>query len=367
VHPLSGEKIAVGSTLKPNQQSLRLLKELYGEYLPLFDSHLFNIGGDEPWELGQGWSRLRCQKSGSVNVYIDFLSKVKALAEKHGRQVMFWSDILLKQPQSLQDLSKDFIALNWGYEANHPFKRECRQVAEQGIQFYVCPGTSSWNSLTGRITNAEKNLSNAARNGIRYNALGYLVTDWGDHGHHQYLPISYPGFALGACQSWNHQGSKSVELSDLLNQTYFLEQDNTTAGLLIRLGKTLDLVPSTIRNASIFNALLFQHKHHEPAISRGLSTKDINACIDELIDIRSHLPLIRASNAGPVAAELRNAIDMAKYGLDLLLYARNKASKATLRKNLSNIISQHQKLWLLRNRSGGLKESSSYLKKVAKT
>ncbi|MDZ7684980.1 MAG: family 20 glycosylhydrolase [Gammaproteobacteria bacterium] len=74
-HPLSGEPIEIGSTLKPNRNSLNLLKSLYDELLPLFDATAFNVGGDEPWDLGQGWSRRRCEEVGATRVYIEFLRR----------------------------------------------------------------------------------------------------------------------------------------------------------------------------------------------------------------------------------------------------------------------------------------------------
>ena len=151
-----------------------------------------HLGGDEPWELGEGWSKAKCQKEGATNVYIDFLAKIKQQVDKRDHKMMFWSDIVLKEPECLKRLSKDLIALNWGYEGNHPFARECKLMAAQKIPFYVCPGTSSWNSLTGRTTNMQTNLANAARQGKKYGAYGYLVTDWGDYGHHQYLRSVMP-------------------------------------------------------------------------------------------------------------------------------------------------------------------------------
>ena len=53
-----------GSTLKPNADSLAFIDSLYGEYLPNFSSQRFNVGMDEPWELGQGWSRKEIEKRG---------------------------------------------------------------------------------------------------------------------------------------------------------------------------------------------------------------------------------------------------------------------------------------------------------------
>jgi hypothetical protein len=43
-------------------------------------------------------------------------------------------------------------------------------------------------------------------------AIGYLVTDWGDHGHWQQLPISFFGFVAGSGFGWN----VSIPLSPLL-------------------------------------------------------------------------------------------------------------------------------------------------------
>jgi hypothetical protein len=45
--------------------------------------------------------------------------------------------------------------------------------------FYVCPGTSSWNSFAGRTQNMIENIRRAAMSGRDNGALGFLLTDWG--------------------------------------------------------------------------------------------------------------------------------------------------------------------------------------------
>ncbi len=362
-HPYSGTLMKFGSTLKPGRQSLQLLKELYDEYLPLFDSEFFNVGGDEPWELGHGWSKARCAQLGTTNVYINFMSDIRKQVNARGRKMMFWSDIVLRQPESLTKLSRDLVALNWGYEGNHPFRGECQQVAEQKIPFYVCPGTSSWNSLTGRIDNATRNLASAAKNGLKYGAQGYLITDWGDHGHHQYLPISYPGFLMGACQSWNARASRHLDLADGLNSIFFQEVEPTTAGLLIELGEVLELAPSPIRNASIFNLALFSHRQDESNATRGVPDDQLEACEAAMADIRARLAPISTQPAlEQVKLELGNAIDMACHGIHKLQQSRGaQLSNDYLHANLQKIIGRHESLWLARNRPGGLRESTAYL------
>ncbi len=362
-HPFSGQHMEFGSTLRPNRNSLGLLRELYDEYLPLFESGVFNIGGDEPWELGQGWSRTKCEQRGTTNVYVDFLADIKKEVDKRGRKMMFWSDIVLKEPDSLKRLSKDLIALNWGYEGSHPFKKECEQVATHKIPFYVCPGTSSWNSITGRVTNATRNLASAARNGLKFGAEGYLVTDWGDYGHHQYLPVSYPGFLMGACQAWHARGSRDLDVRLGLDRIFFDDPTGATSSLIIELGEVLDLAPSKLRNASIFNKLLFWSMTREPVATRSIPDQQLEACESALGSIRSRIDAISPAVDGDlVRGELRNAVEMAIHGVHRLQYFRGaQLSREYLRDNLSRIIGRHETLWLARNRPGGLRESAGHL------
>ena len=369
IHPLSNQKTPFGSTLKPNRTSLGLLRELYDEYLPLFDSRYFNIGGDEPWELGQGWSKKKCDRLGTTNVYIDFIAKIKKLVDSRGRRMMFWSDIVLKQPDSLKQLSRDLVALNWGYEGNHPFKKECEQMAAQKIPFYVCPGTSSWNSIIGRLSNVTENLANAARNGLKFGAEGYLITDWGDHGHHQYLPFSYPGFLIGACHGWNNRGSRHLDIEVGLNSIFFKGTNGVAAELLLELGRVLQLAPSKIRNATIFNRLLFWKMEHEPSVTRPIPDRQLDQCESALADIRSRVASIHSGvDAQLLRGELSNAIDMATHGIHRLQRFRGaQISTKHLRRNLTGIIRQHEDLWLARNRPGGLAESSAHLYSSLKT
>ena len=67
-----------------------------------------------------------------------------------GKKMMFWGDIILHHPELIRELPRDIIALNWGYETDHPFATEAATFAKSKIPFYVCPGTSTWMTLIGR-------------------------------------------------------------------------------------------------------------------------------------------------------------------------------------------------------------------------
>jgi hypothetical protein len=91
-------------------------------------------------------------------------------------------------------------------------RRKQAFAALKEIPFYVCPGTSSWNTVVGRTDNAVANLVSAAHHGRENGAVGYLITDWGDNGHWQTLPVSYLGFMAGAGLAWNAEANDVVRI-----------------------------------------------------------------------------------------------------------------------------------------------------------
>ncbi|HKW31138.1 MAG TPA: family 20 glycosylhydrolase, partial [Verrucomicrobiae bacterium] len=256
----SGEYIRRPSTLAPNHPgTLPFLRGLYDELLPHFSSRFFNVGCDETWDLGRGRSKIICEMKGQGRVYLHFLKKIHGEVSRHGKTMMFWGDIILKYPKLIPELAKfprsgrresahfnqsgltsaatdDIIALNWGYEANHPFEREAAKFAQARIPFYVCPGTSSWQTLIGRHDNALANLRAAARAGRKHGAIGYLITDWGDGGHPQPLAVSWPMFLAGASLAWNAGDFDARQLAPVLSRDVFADPTGKVAEAAFKLG-----------------------------------------------------------------------------------------------------------------------------------
>ncbi len=225
------------STLAPNHPgTLPFLRGLYDELLPNFSSRNFNIGCDETWDLGRGQSRKLCEKKGKGRVYLDFLRKIHREVFARKRQMMFWGDIILHYPKLIKELPKDVIALNWGYEKEHPFDRETRLFAKSKLAFYVCPGTSTWMSLIGRHDTAFANLRQAAESGRKQGALGYLNTDWGDGGHPQPLVVSYLPYLMGAAVSWCETSFDESLLVPVLSRDVFRDPTQRVADAALALG-----------------------------------------------------------------------------------------------------------------------------------
>jgi hypothetical protein len=354
--------------LKPNRQSLRFIESLYREFLPNFTSRTFNVGCDETWELGMGWSRNACKRRGRHRVYLDYLEGVEQLARKHGRRIQFWGDIVLEQPRMIRELPADVLALGWGYEADHPFNTECRHFANAGVEFYVCPGTSSWLSLTGRTTNCLGNLANAARNGLRHGARGYLVTDWGDNGHHQYLPISYPGLLAGADFCWCYRTNRTNDIAQGIDTHIVHDCAGVFGSLLLDLGRVLEQLPLRLKNKTVFNQLLFWDMKQPLPFFDKLTPASIDRCVEDFDQLQP-----RVADAHPetddgdlLRREIAQSITMASHSLHRYqLFAGLRRDRAKLRKDLRKIVTTHQQLWLARNRPGGLEESTGKLTRVA--
>lgn len=350
--------------------SMALVESLYDELLPHFSSRLFNVGCDETIDVGQGVSKDLVALKGRGRVYLDFLLKIYANVKRRDHTMMFWGDIINNDhPELAAELPRDVIALNWGYEAAHPFSVECERFASSGVPFYVCPGTSTWCSLGGRTDNAIGNLLNAAENGIQYGAIGYLNTDWGDLGHWQVPPVSYLGFVVGAGLSWALQANRDMDVPTILSTFAFEDPTGVMGKVAYNLGNIYKVPSLPVPNGSALFWLL-QRSITETGYAKILTPESLQRtveAIDEAID-----PLADARMARPDAAVLFREFSLTarlmRHGaLRGLLYVNGKeeALCQSLAKDMAEILPEYRELWLARSRPGGLADSAGRLERAA--
>ena len=229
---------------------LELLAGLYDELLPQFTSPRFNVGLDETFDLGRGRSAEACDERGKPAVYLEFLRQVNGMAAGRGRQMLFWGDIILRYPELVDQVPEDAVALCWGYEANHPFVDQCARLAASGREFWVCPGTSSWHSFGGRLQNAVGNLALAALAGSEAGAQGFLITDWGDHGHLQPPAIAELPLSIGPGFAWSVETAREEASRPERNEGAWLDHaarfvydgDETLARSVVDLGANAERI-----------------------------------------------------------------------------------------------------------------------------
>ena len=103
-----------------NPESMQLVKSLIDEFMPLFTSKYFNICADETFDLGKGKSAGLAETKGTQRMYLDFVKELCGYVVSKGKIPMFWGDIICAFPEAVQELPKETICLNWGYDADWP-------------------------------------------------------------------------------------------------------------------------------------------------------------------------------------------------------------------------------------------------------
>lgn len=218
------------------------LDSLFAEFLPLFRSSRFNICCDETWDLGLGQSYKICKKKGKGVVYLEHVRKVRNLAAKYGKSVMFWGDIIRHYPELIRKIPSDVTVLDWGYGHDHPFDK-IKDFQDADLPFYACPGTSSWVSLFPRLPEAMENIHGFAKAGHRYGADGLLNTDWGDGGHYNFMEFSWHGYLFGAEQGWNTQADRA-SFTSRFAILFFKHSDPRFAEAIRELGEIAEVAAS---------------------------------------------------------------------------------------------------------------------------
>ena len=360
------------TTLNPlHRDSIRLVASLYDQLLPHFSSRLLNVGCDETWELGQGRSAAACRRRGVGRVYLDFLRKIYREVKRRGHRMMFWADIAFQHAELIAKLPRDVIPLIWGYEADHPFDQQCAALEKLGLEYYVCPGTSSWCSFGGRARNCLDNLRNAAAAGLRHGATGYLITDWGDFGHRQYLPASYTGFLYGAAVSWCGKTSAKIDVAQEVSRHVFDDETGETGRLWQGVGAIHESSGILLKNRTVLFSCM-QAKLDDAKAIKGLKLGGLAAMERRLDEIEAKAArakfggedgrLVREELLATIAV-LRHACKRARLMLEPG-NARDVGRQCRwLIGDIEQIIERHRKLWLARNRSGGLVSSLDYYRR----
>ena len=379
------------SVLAPTDESFELVRGLFEELLPAFTSPRVNINCDETFELGKGLSQQEVERRGRGPVYVDFLLRILDLLHGDGREVLFWGDIVRQSPDQMARLPRaDTTALAWHYEAPtdpktmpaeifdilgdfgiypelfYGFRAQLEPFAEAGFPFWVCPGTSSWNSLIGRLPNARANMLDAAEHGLRSGAGGYLITDWGDSGHLQPWSVSLPPLAYGAAVSWCCEANRDVPTAGFLDREIFQDASGGLASALERAGELYAETGVQPMNGSIL---------HYQLLGGGLSflarlmgspqEKGLARVVEELDGIMAQVEAAQlgSDDAAIVQREIRQAARLARHGAwrSAMQSGFPAPSPATLRRDLREAIDEQRECWLARSRPGGLRDSLARL------
>jgi hypothetical protein len=344
---------------------------LYAEYAPLFEATDFNIMCDEPWELGKGRSAARARRIGVGRLYVEFIKKLDRLCRRHGKRTNMWTDVVLAHPESLSELPRDIVMLNWTYALGSPLIKRTAEIVRNGFPVVVCPGTHGWNSHGCRLDTGMRNIAEFTAEGLRRGAEGLLNTDWGDNGHRNLLAVSLHNMAWGGAQGWNHRGTRAEGFSARFCHAIFGLRDGCMADAIRTLGTTMNTTTWRSFDRVLYDSLMrpvqWGYDFFNQALKQ-LPTLDAD-CLDERYEMLDALkwPALPARTT-PFLQALREEYRMATQ-LDLLAAERCRTLKAAqagqrvsaarwraLIRRTHATAEALRTVWLLNNRPSRLRE-----------
>ncbi len=377
------------STLEPTRDNADFALSLCRELFDLHRSNALNIGCDETFELGRCRSKKRCEDSSVREVYLTHLLYLIESLRADDVEVLFWGDILLGHPELSDRLPREGVtALAWHYEApgdaSHISDRQFKilaefgvtretmrgfashvdSFAESGVSFWVCPGTSSWNSLIGRLDNARGNLLDAAEVGLDRGAAGYLIADWGDNGHMQPLSISWPPLLYGAAVSWCAEANANLDVGRFLDALVFEDEAEILGGLLARIGGLHNQTGRIGINGSPYFMALLPRRSALGSVGkpvRGAVAEVAQSLTEEIARLSEARP--RSSDGEQTVLELEAAMRLARHGVWRMARAKHFdcPSDSELEADLAEAKEWQRRAWLGRSRPGGLLDSMARL------
>lgn len=361
------------STLNPlDPRSIELVKTYTSDVLKISKSPYFHINLDEPYELGTGKTELAAKEIGVGQLYLEYMLKLYDHVKSYGKISLVWGDVLNHYPETLSKLPKDLIFVDWGYDADAPFHQSLKRLSEAKVSFMSAPGTSSWNSMTGRTYDSLENINNACLYTKLYQGSGFLLTDWGDNGHPQPMAISYLPMVYGSFVSWSSEGGAYRHSIDYLNEQVFQDDRKLGGEVLADLGRIYRFQTSyTYNSTHIFDLVWAASENKIPNLMRLkdhplAQTYRSEIMLDELDGLKKRLLLSQSKTSLGKASvrELLEIIQLVKVmtvSFELLnLDLKDKQGKAKLSWALDHwplVLKQYRTRWLRTNRRGGLEES----------
>ena len=275
-----------------NEESYDLLDDMYEEFLPLFKSQWLNICSDEPYDLGKGKSEAHKKEVGEL--YFDHLLKLHDLANKYGKKIMLFGDVVKQHPEYAEKMPKDVIYIDWIYDPKEEYKTP-GLFQKTGIPYWVSPGTGNWNTLFPRLEGSLTNIKNLTLEGIENGAEGMLLTDWNDHGGYTQPGPTYYSYAYGAAISWTGRALELPKvdkwIDSLLNMPMYSQ-------IIHKLGSIYNIVPIWSKNRSecvmaLFDEPIFGNAIRGPKPPKELKAYDLKLPegIEPVMDRHSQHPL----------------------------------------------------------------------------
>lgn len=394
-----GREFRAPATLEPTIENADFVSSLIVEAASCTSSNRVNIGADEPFELGLGKSRDLVNRLGKSRVYFDYVKRVITNVQAAGFVVEFWADIFADHPELMGEVPAGAIPVVWQYDSpelcataidqalpeeidhwraigfdyeatREGFAGRARNLISAGIPFWVAPGTSTWQSFTGRLENAVQNIDDAALVGTQQAAQGLITTCWGDHGMFEPPAFAFLPLLLSGAIAWNRDNNSDLDPVHLTNDLITLDPTCASGEALVLASTAAALLGFEPMNVSPAFAILLNGGDYpaghwpEPA-DIAAAERQWNRAL-ELLEAADPA----CSDSSVLRFEMATAIRWALLGCDLLaagpggLTALHAVDAHRLLVRFDRLSEDQAQAWLSRARPGGLRDSLDRFKET---
>lgn len=365
------------TSLNPyDERSIDLVRRMSDDLLACYSSDMFNVCCDEVLELGCGVTAGQSHEE-LGKTYYGFLMKLYEYCRERGKTMLYWGDIIGHHPELIPQLPKDAIALNWGYEATEVSEESCVAFEAAQVPYCVCPGTGSWKTFTGKTGQMLGNIRTSVENGRRHNAMGVLLTDWGDNGHLQGWATALPGLTYASALSWGYENNRDMDLAAALSIHVLGNTDPQAGQCLLDIGnwhtmETVPLVNQTVTERIMTNDLDALELWPSFGVWECFTHEQLDAIVAYVEDCAKRLSTLNLSaipHADTVVKEYQTGAMAVKLGqlcghYKLYLHEENTAGQKRVLEEMRQLIPQiivgYRTTWIVKNRYSGLDTALEY-------
>jgi hexosaminidase len=377
--------VAEPRSLAPTEANARFALDLVAELTGHHTSRQVNIGCDEVFEL-----------HGQKAAFVEHLGRLLDGSRALGLHPRFWADMIHGDPAAARDVVGDATALLWHYEApmsggaedlmrhlelpspfdaviqdwldsgaHRGFGPRAEHFGGSGIDWWVCPGTSGWNSLVGRWSNARANALDAVAAAADHGASGMLVTEWGDNGHLQPPTVMLPALTFAASVAWARAANEDQDTAAALDAWVLPDAASRAGAALLEAGEVYARTGVIQPNGSALHDAVAgggMGGFGEPTAAALAGVEATLADADEALAAARFVD----ADAAIVRRELRQAVALARHGARRLAHAHRLSAPdlAALAGELAALREEQAACWNARSRPGGREDSLARLQDI---
>lgn len=366
------------TTVNPlDERSFELVKKMYKDMIPNSNSKFFNMNFDEPFELGKG----KTEGNDVEDLYVDYMLKCYEEIKKYNKTPMIWGDVLVKHPHAWDRIPKDMYFIDWGYDAPYSFDKHAKDLKAKNVKFMAAPATTSWCSFHGRFLDWFENIENAVDSVVKYDGKGVILTDWGDFGHLQFLSCSYAPLVYMGLYSWSKQEGVILNVREYLNKFIFDDKNKIIGDLLMSLGEysryeteygfngTKTFYRFMWACCSIMDKEKNPIEYYKTKMGQTALPKVKYNLLNKFFDLKlAELESCDIKKDLITKDEIKQNIKLVRFIEDLGQAYNDENTTLEKISYLNNIlnskeefINDQKRIWLTRNKEGGLKSSLSYI------